>query len=526
LEKTGVGNGRPATTAAPPINLDLLDLVFDAILTRRLADRVVTRWNAGCEELYGWTAEEAVGRPLDELLGTRPEVRSQVDQELARHGRWEGELTQRYRDEREGVVSARCLLQPASGADGATVVEVHRDVTGQARSQERLKEADESLRILLAGVRDYAIFMLDPGGRVMTWNEGAQRIKGYTSEEIIGKHYSVFFEPSEVQSGKPDWELVVAEREGRFEEEGWRIRKDGTRFWANVVLTALRDANGRLAGFGKVSRDITDRRLFEERRAEEQRRKAEQLQQHAERMAQLEKVKRDFLNLASHELRGPLSVLRGYMSMIEDGTLSVDRFPEFVPLLSAKLRQIELLVTQMLDTARLESGRLALRGETFDLGAMVAQIIESFRPLASDRHKLELVAPDRLVMVTADRERLETVVSNLVDNAIKYSPHGGPVTCLVAATASRAFVSVRDQGLGIAREDVPKLFTPFGRIVTADNAHISGTGLGLYLAREVLQQQGGDILVESTLDRGSRFTVTLPLQPPRPRRPPRGRQPG
>jgi PAS domain S-box-containing protein len=514
-------------TAAPPIeHPNLLDLAFDAVLTRRVSDRIVTRWNAGCEELYGWTAEQAVGRPLDELVGPRMEAWSQVDEELARHGRWEGELTQRCRDDREVVVSVRCLVQPPSGAEGATVVEVHRDVTRQVRSQERLKEADESFRLLLSGVRDYAIFMLDPGGRVMTWNEGAQRMKGYTSEEIIGKHYSVFFEPSEVQSGKPEWELVVAEREGRFEEEGWRVRKDGTRFWANIVLTALRDADGRLAGFGKVSRDITERRLFEERRAEEQRRKAEQLQQHAERMAQLEKVKRDFLNLASHELRGPLSVLRGYISMVEDGTLPVDRFPEFVPLLSAKLRQIELLVTQMLDTARLESGRLTLRGETFDLGAMVAQIFESFRPLASDRHTLELVAPDRPVMVTADRQRLEIVVSNLVDNAIKYSPKGGAVACLVAATASRAFVSVRDHGLGIAREDLPKLFMPFGRIVTSDNAHISGTGLGLYLAREVLQQQGGDILVESTLDRGSRFTVTLPLQPPGPRRLARRRQPG
>jgi PAS domain S-box-containing protein len=387
------------------------------------------------------------------------------------------------------------------------------DVTRRVRAEERLKEANESLGLLLAGVRDYAIFMIDPAGNVMTWNEGAQSIKGYRPEEVIGKHFSVFFDPQDVRSGKPAWELLVAEREGRFEEEGWRIRKDGTRFWANVVITALRDPEGRLAGFGKVTRDVTERKRFEERRAEEQRRKAEQLRQRAEHLAQLEKVKRDFLNLASHELRGPLSVLRGYMSMIEDGTLSVERFPEFVPLLSAKLRQIELIVTQMLDTARLESGRLTLRAETFDVQGAVAQIVEDLRPLATGQHTLELVSADGPLPVTADRERIETAVSNVIDNAIKYSPKGGTVTCLVAATANRVFVSVRDEGLGIAKEDLARLFTPFGRIVTSENAHISGTGLGLYLSREILRQQGGDIIVESAPGRGSTFTLNLPLGP-------------
>jgi signal transduction histidine kinase len=199
--------------------------------------------------------------------------------------------------------------------------------------------------------------------------------------------------------------------------------------------------------------------------------------------------------------------------MIEDGTLSVDRFPEFLPLISAKLLQIEILVRQMLDTARLENGQLTLQADTFDLRQVVSQVVENFRPLASDRHTLDLVVPDAPVMVAADRQRLETVVCNLVDNAIKYSPNGGSVTCLVAATTTHVFVSVRDEGLGIASEDLPRLFAPFGRVVTSDNAHIGGVGLGLYLSREIVRQLGGDVLVESSVDRGSRFTITLPLQP-------------
>jgi PAS domain S-box-containing protein len=386
-------------------------------------------------------------------------------------------------------------------------------LTPHLRAEQHLDETDESFRLLVSNVRDYAIFMLDTDGRVKTWNDGAQRVKGYSAGEIIGKHFSIFYEPSAVEAGKPDWELVVARQEGRFEDEGWRLRKDGTKFRASVVITALRDQEGRLRGFGKVTRDVTEKRRYEERRAEQQRRKAEQLRQHADRMTELEKIKRDFLNLASHELRGPLSVLRGYFSMIEDGTLAIDRLPEFLPLLSAKILQIELLVRQMLDTARLESGQLTLRGESFDLRQVVSQIVQSFRPLASDRHTLDLAVPDGPVMVTADKQRLETVISNLVDNAIKYSPNGGSVTCLVATTANRVFVSVRDEGLGIAKEDLPRLFAPFGRVVTSDNAHISGVGLGLYLSREIVRQVGGDVLVESSVDRGSRFTITLPLQP-------------
>ncbi len=187
------------------------------------------------------------------------------------------------------------------------------------------KVLGDQLALLVSSVVDYAILMLDATGKIVTWNEGAERIKGYTADEIIGRHFSIFYPPEDARSRKPDWELEIAKREGRYEEEGWRLRKDGTRFWANVVITALRDESGKLRGFGKVTRDLTERRRQENARDAEREREAARLRAHADRMAELERTKAHFLNLASHELRGPLTVVRGYNSMMQDGSIPLSR---------------------------------------------------------------------------------------------------------------------------------------------------------------------------------------------------------
>ena len=353
--------------------------------------------------------------------------------------------------------------------------------------------------------------MLDTSGVIVSWNEGAERIKGYREDEIIGNHFSVFYEQNDIDVGKPDWELLVAEREGHFEDEGWRLRKDGTRFWASVIITALRDRSGSLCGFGKVTRDITDRKLAAERQAEQQRREAEKLREHANRLSQLERTKSEFLNVASHELRGPIAVLRGYLSMLDDGTLSPHELPRIMPVMSGKLQQMELLVQQMLETARLEANRFELHVELFDVCRIAERVVGNYRVYAQDTHAISLSRPEEPVVVRGDPRRLETVLANLLDNAIKYSPRGGPVRCLVANTRWRVFVSVEDEGIGVAEAAMGRLFTRFGRVVTPDNAHIDGTGLGLYLAREIARHHGGDILVESREGRGSRFTLALPI---------------
>src|SRR5438093_7110874 len=224
--------------------------------------------------------------------------------------------------------------------------------------------------------------MLDPAGIVVTWNEGAERIKGYRSDEIVGRHFSVFYPTDDARNRKPDWELEVAKREGRYEEEGWRVRKDGTRFWANVIITALRDETGRLRGFGKVTRDLTERHKHEEQRNAERDAETQRLREHASSMAELERAKAEFLNLASHELRGPLTVIRGYNSLLEDGSIPPDQVASVGRLQEVKLAQMDRLVEQMLETARLEHDAFDMFHETFELGDVVQEQLDIYGPLS------------------------------------------------------------------------------------------------------------------------------------------------
>jgi PAS domain S-box-containing protein len=401
-----------------------------------------------------------------------------------------------------------------SGKDGEEggATRLRKLRTGIHRAASSGWDTEEMFRLLVSSVRDYAIFMLDPDGRVVTWNAGAERIKGYTADDIIGRHFSVFYTEEEAQSGKPQWELVVAAAEGRTELEGFRVRKDGSSFYANVIITALRDETGRLRGYAKVTRDITQRKEEERIRQERQRAESEQLRQHANRMAALERTKTEFLNLASHELRGPLVVARGYFSLLEDGSLTPEQFLEVAPLVSAKLSQMEVLVRQLLETARLESDQLELTREVIDLRQIVKEQAKAIRPLLTEQHRLEVSCPKEEVWVFGDKLRLGAVIVNLMDNAVKYSPAGGLVEVLVTIGGDQAFVSVRDHGLGVSDADMDRLFTRFGRIDNPEARHIGGTGLGLYLSREIAHRHDGDILVDSEPGVGSRFTLSLPLE--------------
>ena len=261
---------------------ELLQLAHDAVIVRSFEGEI-RFWNRGAEAAYGWSETEAIGKITHALLDTVfPKGLEQLEQSLLHEGTWDGELAHVRRDGARITVASRQVLRRDSSGRPLDVLEINRDITERKQGLNLLPESESRYRLLVDAVQDYAIFMLDIQGYVASWNLGAERIKGYKASEIMGKHFSVFYPPEDKSAQKPARELEIAIREGRVEDEGWRVRKDGSRFWANVVITALRDSTGSLVGFGKVTRDMTERMQAQESlRGEIADRKAAQQALHA-----------------------------------------------------------------------------------------------------------------------------------------------------------------------------------------------------------------------------------------------------
>ena len=370
----------------------------------------------------------------------------------------------------------------------------------RAREQ-ALREGEERFRLVIEGVRDYGIFALDPDGHVVSWNTGAQRIKGWTGDEALGKHFSVFY-PGDDARERSMCNLADAVRDGRTEDEGWRVRKDGSKFWANVVITALQDETGALRGFSKVTRDITERRRAQEA--------LELARQEAE---QASAAKSLFLSRMSHELRTPLNAILGFAQLLELERAHAGQADDAsIQQILRAGRHLLALIDEVLDIARIEAGKLALSIAPTSLETIVAEAIGLSLPEAESRHITIMSEASDLSPVAADPRRLLQVLLNLLSNAIKYNHHGGTVTVMAQAAGARVRVEVIDSGIGIEPEQAGLLFQPFTRLA-AGVARTEGTGLGLSLSRALIEAMDGEIGYRPRADRhgGACFWFELPL---------------
>ena len=372
-------------------------------------------------------------------------------------------------------------------------------------ADERAKRrAAEEFKILVDGVRDYAIFILDPSGLVTTWNAGAERIKGYAAEEIVGTHFSTFYPREDVAAGKCERQLEVAAREGRFEDEGWRVRKDGARFWANVVITPLRTPEGALIGFAKVTRDLTERRQAEENLrallAAERTASAEK--------SRVQEFQERFLAILGHDLRQPLAAIEIRMAVLR----MQSKEPEFVEDLDgvrASSRRMSRMIEQILDFTRSRlGGGLELAFAPMDLHEALTPILGELRA-AHPSATIQLECPE--LRGSWDRDRLEQVFSNLIGNALVHSDPGKPVTVTAGADGLRVWVEVHNEGPLIPQELQSVLFNPFRR-GERESRSPSGLGLGLYISNEVVLGHGGQIEIRSTAAEGTTFRIVLPRQ--------------
>ncbi|HVT35483.1 MAG TPA: ATP-binding protein [Nevskiaceae bacterium] len=362
-----------------------------------------------------------------------------------------------------------------------------------------LLDGEERFRLLVEVVEDYAIFMLDPDGNVVSWNAGAQRIKGYAPQEIIGRNFSVFYPSDKLASGWPQEELHRAAAAGRFEDEGWRVRKDGSMFWANVVITAMHDRSGVLRGYAKVTRDMT------------QRKKLEELESSSRRM-------NEFLAVLAHELRNPLAPIRNAISIMQLEPVVSPTLKNCRAIIDRQLSQLTRLVDDLLDVSRIVSGKIALQQAPMDLHEAIERAVEASRSqLDARQQKLELNLPTAAVMVNGDLTRLTQVLQNLLNNAVKFTPVGGRIAISMHVDRETAVVQVRDSGCGMSEQTLNNVFDLFVQGPSGQAPHEAGLGIGLTIARSIAQMHGGAVRAHSPgPGKGSTFSVSLPrLQQPR-----------
>jgi len=474
-----------------------------AIFMIDLNGRIAT-WNAGAQRIKGYTAAEIIGSHFSRFYPPADVAAGKCEMELeeaTRTGRFEEEG---WRLRKDGTPFwANVVIHPVRDDRGTLVgfSKVTRDLSDRRVAEQEQAEhlaAEERFRLLVNSVRDYALFMLDPTGKVATWNIGAQRIKGYRADEIIGKHFSTFYPDSDVKAGKCELELEVAARDGRFEDEGWRLRKDGSRFWANVVISAVHDRSGTLLGFSKITRDLTDRMKAEQDAA------ARLAAEHANR------AKDEFLAMLGHELRNPLAPIVTALQLMK---LRGEGSSKEHQVIGRQLQHVMHLVDDLLDVSRITSGKLELKKQRLDLREVISKALETSSPLLEQRaHRVDLELTSREMAVNGDAARLTQVFTNLIVNAAKYTEPGGQIRIAARIDGANLEIAVADNGIGIDEELLPRVFDLFVQGYQSSERAGGGLGLGLTLVNRLVQLHGGSVRVDSPGRRkGTTFTVVLPV---------------
>jgi PAS domain S-box-containing protein len=472
-------------------------------------DGYIVSWNTGAERFKGYTADEIIGQHFSRFYTEEDRANGLPQRALsiaATTGVYEAEGWRVRKDGTRFWTSV--VIDPVHHEDGTLLgyAKVTRDISDKKRAQEELFASEQRFRLLVQGVRDYAIFMLDPDGRITNWNAGAQAIKGYTAQEIVGQHFSLFYTPEDRERGEPARAVATAMREGRFLGEGWRMRKDGTRFWASVVLDPIRDDKGVLIGFAKITRDVTERR--EAQLALDRSRDALNQAQKMEAIGRITGgVAHDFNNL--------LTIIRSSAELLRRPGLPDEKRARYINAIADTAGKAAQLTRQLLAFSR----KQPLRPEAFQVAERLLGMEQIIRTSIGSPIKLEFDLPQGLRAAEADPNQFETAVLNIVINARDAMARGGRLTIAArqvnhiprvrghaAASGDFVAVAISDTGTGIEPATLRRIFEPF----FTTKAVNKGTGLGLSQAYGFAKQSGGEVGVETRVGEGTTFTLYLP----------------
>ncbi len=362
------------------------------------------------------------------------------------------------------------------------------------------------LELLVSSVVDYAIFALDVDGTVATWNAGARRLKGYEADEIVGRHFSTFYTEEDRRAGVPEAGLRAALEEGRWESEGWRVRKDGTRFWANVVITVLRADDGRLQGFAKVTRDLTERKLNEDALRSVLAREREA----AEQLRTVDRMRRELVTMVAHDLRGPITVVQNLLDLLLDhwDEIDDDERRHRVERAGVRAGMLASLTDDVFDIALIDAGRLDVAADTVDVGEVVQQVVDDALDTGVVGGPEVVCDLEPGLLALGDQQRIWQIVGNVVSNATMFAPAGSTVTVTGRRRGDDVVVSVHNVGPGIPLPDQERIFQRFVRLRRSERT--PGSGLGLFIARSLAEAQGGSLELVSSDDAGTTFSLHLP----------------
>jgi len=463
-------------------------------------DGRILSWNAGAQIIKQYRPREIIGQHFSIFYTPADIARDWPAFELQRarvEGRFEDEG---WRVRKDGSrFWANVIITALRNEEGTLLAfsKITRDLTERRNQEEIQRQNEERFRLLVDGVLDYAIYMLSPDGLVTSWNAGARRIKGYEASEVIGTHFSRFYLPEALEAGKPWAELAIAREIGRAEDEGWRVRKDGSTFWARVVVTALYDSEGILRGFAKVTQDLTQRR-------------------HSEALAMSAKMLNDFIAVLAHELRNPLAPIRNAVELLTTVKSEDPLLEKMRQVIDRQSTQLVKIVDDLLDINRITRGVVSMAEVPCDVKDVIERALEAVRPaIEASRQSLVTDLPGEPLRVRGDQSRLIQALTNVLGNASRYTDSGGNI--YVAGARIKlgdhwvVRISVRDTGRGIDPALLQSIFGMFVQGRDPLNRPAAGLGVGLALAKSIVELHHGTITAQSEgLGKGAEFVISLP----------------
>jgi PAS domain S-box-containing protein len=486
----------------------ILEYIPNMIFVKEADELRFVRFNRAGEELLGYSRDELLGRnDYDFFPKEQADFFTQKDQEALN----KKEVTDIQEEEINTKHGKRWLhtkkIPIIENGRPAYLLGISEDITDIKKKERELRESEQKLRILIDGAKDYAIFMIDTNGYVLNWNKGAEFIKGYTAEEIIGKHFSVFYTKKDIENKLPETNLHLALEGGRHETEGWRVKKDGTLFWADVVFTPLYDDKNKLTGFSKITRDVTARKEAEEKVKSLN----EDLARNVRKLEAANKELETFSYSVSHDLRAPLRAIHGYTKILkEEYVTKLD--PDAQSMMDSVMhnaKKMGQLIDDLLSFSQL--GRKELQKRETDMETMAKTVVLDLKRTMDTSQAEVIVHP--LPKAVVDSNLMHQVFVNLISNALKYSSKKKKPVIEIGATEGETETTyyVKDNGTGFDMKYYDKLFGIFQRL--HDSTEYEGTGVGLALVKRIILRHEGRIWAEAKPDEGATFYFTLKKQP-------------